>query len=223
MNDGEQPGLPSWLSRLNQNAHSAVGAAQNRGRRLFKDSTSGQRYRFVATTFLGGFFDAQRAFMASDKRLRPAAVNPVRFFAVCFSAFRTAAHRRLVAAMIASRPSGDRTRFVPVRDIFPGGLPRFFVAGALLPLTPRSAASARSIAVRCFSRLAMMLSMSVNSSPPFCSHLDHSERLPGGHAKRLGPSARYDVIMPRRFITIPEWVEESMFKPLVKTDRVFKL
>src|ERR1039458_2509073 len=34
---------------------------------------------------------------------------------------------------------------------------------------------------------------------------------------------RYDTSMARRFIGIPEWVEESMFTPLRRTDRVFQL
>jgi hypothetical protein len=45
-------------------------------------------------------------------------------------AFRTAAQRRLVAATIASRPSGDQTRFAAV--FFPGGMPLFFVASELV-------------------------------------------------------------------------------------------
>lgn len=71
--------------------------------------------------FFGEFLEAHRAFIASDRRFRPAAVNPPRFFAVAFAAPTCfagaalpaffAAQRFLRAAMIRLRPSGDNTRF----------------------------------------------------------------------------------------------------------------
>ena len=56
--------------------------------------------------------DAHRAFIASDSRFRPGAVRPACFLAAGFGwPFFAAAQRLLVAAIIAARPSGDKTRF----------------------------------------------------------------------------------------------------------------
>ena len=83
------------------------------------DRTEGSTYAvalFLATGF-GGFFDALRAFISSDKSFLAAADIPWRLTAACFCAdpcfcaFNTAALRLFVASMIRCRPSGDSTRF----------------------------------------------------------------------------------------------------------------
>jgi hypothetical protein len=77
---------------------------------------------------LGGFLEAQRAFMCSERRFRPAAVSP-RFFVVA----------------VADVLPGGRPR-------------RLVGAGAPLGPVPLSASSARSMAFLCCSSCAMILS-----------------------------------------------------------------
>jgi hypothetical protein len=109
----------------------------------------------------GGFLEAQRAFISSESRFRPAAVSP-RFLGAALgaaSAARFAAQRRRWPSLL---------RFLATVALLPpGGLPRLFAGATLLaPPISRRAARARSIASFCSSRSLMMLARSLANLAP---------------------------------------------------------